>query len=76
MLTSLRADVLPSTQHYALLLLENAGSELETYKLRTWVEAASVLAQVVTALARAEEHCGFEVRCQALRVYFSSTSRL
>ncbi|GJN91813.1 hypothetical protein Rhopal_004836-T1 [Rhodotorula paludigena] len=58
----IRPHVLPTTQLYALLLLENAGSELETYKLRTWVEAASVLAQAVDALARAEEHCGFEHR--------------
>lgn len=56
------ADVLPSTQLYALLLLSNAGSDLETYKLRNWTEAASVVGQVVETLTAAEEQCLFEVR--------------
>ncbi|BGP45008.1 hypothetical protein JCM10450v2_000823 [Rhodotorula kratochvilovae] len=57
-----RPHVLPPTQTYALLLLENAGVALETYRLRSWVEAAGVMAQVVDALARAEDECGFEHR--------------
>ncbi|GAA5890224.1 hypothetical protein JCM8208_002742 [Rhodotorula glutinis] len=57
-----RPDVLPSTQLFALLLLDNAGSALETYKLRSWVESAGVLGQVVEALGRAEDECGFEHR--------------
>ncbi|GAA5877003.1 hypothetical protein JCM8547_007490 [Rhodosporidiobolus lusitaniae] len=58
----IRPDVLPSTQYYALLLLENAGQDLETYKLKNWREAASVLGQVMETLGQAEEGCGFEHR--------------
>ncbi|BGP12939.1 hypothetical protein JCM10213_004359 [Rhodosporidiobolus nylandii] len=58
----IRPDVLPSNQLYALILLSNAGSDLETYKLRSWREAASVLYQVVETLGRAEEEFGFEHR--------------
>ncbi|KPV78642.1 uncharacterized protein RHOBADRAFT_49210 [Rhodotorula graminis WP1] len=57
-----RPDVLPETQLFALLLLDNAGSALETFKLKSWVEAAGVLGQVVEALGKAEEECGFEHR--------------
>ncbi|GAA5842371.1 hypothetical protein JCM9279_005365 [Rhodotorula babjevae] len=57
-----RPNVLPATQLFALLLLDNAGSALEMYKLKSWVEAAGVLGQVVEALGRAEDACGFEHR--------------
>ncbi|GAA5831740.1 hypothetical protein JCM11251_003863 [Rhodosporidiobolus azoricus] len=58
----IRPDILPSTQLYALILLENAGSDLETYKLCTWREAASVWGQVVETIGKAEEEIGFEHR--------------
>ncbi|GAA6022924.1 hypothetical protein JCM10207_006866 [Rhodosporidiobolus poonsookiae] len=58
----IRPDAFPSTQLYALILLENAGADLETSKLRSWKEAASVIGQVAQTVARAEERCGFEHR--------------
>ncbi|GAA5985938.1 hypothetical protein JCM11641_004835 [Rhodosporidiobolus odoratus] len=58
----IRPDVLPDSQLYALILLSNAGEDLETYKLRTWREAASVLSQVTETLSRAEREVGFEHR--------------
>lgn len=61
-LSSFLPDVFTSTQLYALILLENAGTDLEAYKLKTWREAASVFAQAADALGRAERACGFEVR--------------
>ncbi|GAA6051288.1 hypothetical protein JCM3770_006796 [Rhodotorula araucariae] len=57
-----RPHVLPDSQLYALLLLENAGVALESFRLRSWAEAAGVMAQVVDALARAEGMCEFEHR--------------
>ncbi|BGP04973.1 hypothetical protein JCM10049v2_000775 [Rhodotorula toruloides] len=58
----IRPHVLPSSQLYALILLSHAGSDLETYKLKTWRDAASVLVQVTQTLAVAEEKKGFEHR--------------
>ncbi|BGP36925.1 hypothetical protein JCM10449v2_000827 [Rhodotorula kratochvilovae] len=66
-----RPHVLPPTQTYALLLLENAGVALETYRLRSWVEAAGVMAQVVDALRRAEDECGFESGVRATLIDFT-----
>lgn len=57
-----RTDVFGSKQLYALILLENAGTDLEAYKLKTWKEAASVFAQATVALAAAERARDFEVR--------------
>lgn len=68
------ADVFTSTQLYALILLEHAGTDLESYKLKTWKGAASVFAQAVEALARAEEACGFEVRARDVRLDASSAA--
>ncbi|BGO96830.1 Other/Haspin protein kinase [Rhodotorula toruloides ATCC 204091] len=58
----IRPHVLPSYQLYALILLSHAGSDLETYKLKTWRDAASVFVQVTQTLAVAEEKKGFEHR--------------
>ncbi|GAA5866226.1 hypothetical protein JCM3774_004125 [Rhodotorula dairenensis] len=58
----IRPHVFASTQLYALILLENAGTDLEAYKLKTWKEAASVFAQATVALGAAERARGFEHR--------------
>ncbi|GAA5892504.1 hypothetical protein JCM6882_005633 [Rhodosporidiobolus microsporus] len=58
----IRPDALPAKQLYALILLENAGTDLETCKLRSWKEAASVWGQVVETVGAAEEQVGFEHR--------------
>ncbi|BGP29047.1 hypothetical protein JCM10296v2_000783 [Rhodotorula toruloides] len=58
----IRPHVLPSSQLYALILLSHAGSDLETYKLKTWRDAASVFMQVTQTLGFAEEKKGFEHR--------------
>ena len=57
----IRPDVLPSSQLYALLLLEHAGTDLETWKLRNWREANEIWDQVVEHLGNAEQRHGFEV---------------
>lgn len=58
------ADCLPATQTYAILVLADGGPDLESVKLSSWVQAASVFWQVVQALATAEKECEFEVsRC-------------
>ncbi|BGP21844.1 other/Haspin protein kinase [Rhodotorula toruloides] len=58
----IRPHVLPSSQLYALILLSHAGSDLETYKLKSWRDAASVLVQVTQTLSVAEDLKGFEHR--------------
>jgi len=62
---ALFADVLPSDQVYAIVCLSHAGSDLEGYKLKSWTEAMSVLWQVATICAEAEERLEFEVCCSS-----------
>ena len=57
-----RPDVLPASQAYAVVCLENAGEDLEHFRLATWSEALEVLRQVTSALAAAENECAFEHR--------------
>lgn len=59
------ADVLPHDQVYALICLADAGSDLESFRLRDWREAASVLRQVVRTCAEAETAIQFEVSAHA-----------
>lgn len=47
---------------YALLHLSDSGTDLERFALKNWLEAAVVLAQVIEALAGAEESHQFEHR--------------
>jgi hypothetical protein len=54
-------DAFPETQLYALVCLSHGGSDLETVKLKSWSEAASILWQVAQALAEAEKKLKFEV---------------
>ncbi len=54
-------DVLPASQVYMMIVLSHGGRDLESYKLKSWVEAASVLWQVAAVCARAEEAVEFEV---------------
>lgn len=61
---ALTVDVFASSQHYALIVLENGGMDLESFQFelsKGWVQAASVFWQVADALARAEEWTKFEV---------------
>ncbi|KAM0756244.1 hypothetical protein T439DRAFT_320942 [Meredithblackwellia eburnea MCA 4105] len=58
----MRPHVLPSNQIYALICLRHGGSDLENFRLRSWVDAASVLWQVARTCATAEEGCQFEHR--------------
>ena len=61
-LPSLSPDVLPANQTYAVICLVHAGSDLENFKLQSWVDAASILVQVAQTCAEAESAIGFEVR--------------
>jgi len=45
-----------------MIVLSHGGRDLESYKLKSWVEAASVLWQVAGVCARAEEAHQFEHR--------------
>lgn len=54
-------DVFPEEQHYAIICLAHGGSDLETVKLNSWTEAATVLWQVAHNLSRAERELQFEV---------------
>ena len=42
--------------------MEHAGTDLESIKLKTWSEAATILWQVSLALSEAEATLDFEVR--------------
>ncbi|WVQ96300.1 hypothetical protein IAU59_003404 [Kwoniella sp. CBS 9459] len=62
---SVRPSILPSTQKYCLLLLDNAGTDLETSKFSSsagWLQAAGVFWQIASSLARAETWTQFEHR--------------
>lgn len=42
--------------------MDHAGVDLESVKLKTWTEAATILWQVTSALSEAESTLQFEVR--------------
>ncbi|GAA5955282.1 hypothetical protein JCM3765_003270 [Sporobolomyces pararoseus] len=58
----IRPSKFPSTQMYALILLDHAGTDLESWKMRNWREAREIWDQVVESLARAERESEFEHR--------------
>ncbi|WVR06590.1 hypothetical protein IAU60_003622 [Kwoniella sp. DSM 27419] len=63
--SSVRPSAFPATQKYCLLVLSNAGQDLETYKFPSatgWIQAAGLFWQITSALARAEEWTRFEHR--------------
>lgn len=65
-LSILRTDCLSADQHFLLLFLENAGTDLESYrfdKASGWRQAVEVLWQVADSLATAETKAEFEVCC-------------
>ncbi|KAF8507850.1 hypothetical protein BU17DRAFT_57126 [Hysterangium stoloniferum] len=62
---NIRPDVFPSSQAYALMVLPNGGSDLETYTFPPkvgWQQACSVFWQTAKALALAEDLVSFEHR--------------
>ncbi|GAA5872502.1 hypothetical protein JCM16303_004539 [Sporobolomyces ruberrimus] len=58
----IRPSILPPTQLYALILLDHAGVDLESWKLRNWKEAREIWDQVVGHLGHAEREFEFEHR--------------
>jgi hypothetical protein len=64
-------DSFKEDQLYAVVCLAHGGSDLETVRLKTWSEAASILWQVAESLSRAEREMQFEVcaerPCQSSR---------
>ncbi|KDE05137.1 haspin protein kinase [Microbotryum lychnidis-dioicae p1A1 Lamole] len=58
----IRPSVLHDTQVYAIICLAHAGTDLESFKLKSWKDAASVLWQAAQACARGEEKVEFEHR--------------
>ncbi|GAA5928734.1 hypothetical protein JCM1841_001039 [Sporobolomyces salmonicolor] len=57
-----RPSCFSEEQLYALILLEHAGEDLESWKLGGWREAKGVWEQVVEAVGKAEEEVEFEHR--------------
>ena len=58
-------DVLPAGQVYAVLVLPNGGTDLETHVFKpssSWTQACSVFWQIADALHAAEDLVDFEVR--------------
>ncbi|KAK9864831.1 hypothetical protein WJX84_011707 [Apatococcus fuscideae] len=53
---------LPSQQMYAAFLVADGGADLETFEVRSFEEARSILLQTTVTLAVAEEALGFEHR--------------
>ncbi|SCV68901.1 BQ2448_1022 [Microbotryum intermedium] len=60
--SQIRPSVLPDRQVYAIICLVHAGTDLESFKLKSWKDAASVLWQAAQACARGEEKVEFEHR--------------
>lgn len=56
-----RPDFYEEDQLFAIILLENGGTDLEHTELRSWEEAVLVFWQVAFALARGEKERQFEV---------------
>jgi hypothetical protein len=46
---------------YALILLDHAGNDLESWKMRNWRESKEIWDQVVRQLGDAEKEFQFEV---------------
>ncbi|SCZ91050.1 BZ3500_MvSof-1268-A1-R1_Chr1-3g02513 [Microbotryum saponariae] len=59
--SQIRPSVLHDNQVYAIICLAHAGTDLESFKLKSWKDAASVLWQAAQACARGEEKVEFEV---------------
>ncbi|WFC98248.1 non-specific serine/threonine protein kinase [Malassezia yamatoensis] len=57
-----RPDQLTATQRYALLCMNDAGTEWEYTTIDTWVERAALFWQVAYAISQAETDCSFEHR--------------
>ncbi|KAK9899310.1 hypothetical protein P389DRAFT_209283 [Cystobasidium minutum MCA 4210] len=57
-----RPDAFASNQIFALICMEHAGVDLESVKLASWSEAATVLWQVSSSLSQAEQNLRFEHR--------------
>lgn len=60
----------PPDQKYAVIVLQNGGTDLEAYNLKQsygWSQACSIFWQVAAALQRAEDLAQFEVRQHILQ---------
>ncbi|KAK9455398.1 hypothetical protein V1511DRAFT_459348 [Dipodascopsis uninucleata] len=57
-----RPDFYESDQLYCVIILNNAGVDLEHFELLSWKEAASIFWQTTRALAEAEDRFSFEHR--------------
>lgn len=57
-----RPDFYDEDQMYCVVVLQNGGTDLEHFKLKTWREAATVFWRVAKSIAVAEEAVEFEHR--------------
>ena len=70
-----RPDFYTEDQHFAIICLENGGTDLEHFYLEGWEEAWEVFWQVTLALARGEKERDFEV-CFGAQFYIEVGLRL
>ncbi|KAJ1029919.1 hypothetical protein NDA16_000835 [Ustilago loliicola] len=59
---NIRPDVLGSQQVYALLVMTDGGMDLESLKVKSWLQAASIFWQVVAGISEMESRIEFEHR--------------
>lgn len=59
---NVRPDVLSSTQLYVLIVMDDAGKDLECTPIASWMERAAAFWQVACAVAVAERATAFEHR--------------
>ncbi|PWY97423.1 hypothetical protein BCV70DRAFT_202857 [Testicularia cyperi] len=59
---NIRPSSFPASQLYAVLVMSDGGPDLETFKVRSWTQAAAVFWQVAAALGQAEQRHEFEHR--------------
>lgn len=59
---NIRPDVLGSQQVYALLVMTDGGMDLESLKVKSWLQATSIFWQVLAGLSEMETRIEFEHR--------------
>ncbi|KAK9369679.1 hypothetical protein V1509DRAFT_618787 [Lipomyces kononenkoae] len=59
---NLRPDIYDDDQYYCIIILNNAGIDLEHFQVRSWREAAVIFWTVARSIANAEKYVEFEHR--------------
>ncbi|KAK9240164.1 hypothetical protein V1525DRAFT_354483 [Lipomyces kononenkoae] len=59
---NVRPDFYEDDQHYCIIILNNAGTDLEHFQVKSWIEAAAIFWTVARSIANAEKFVNFEHR--------------